>query len=499
LETKATNYKSIFKATSIFGGVQVFNILITLIRGKALAILIGTAGMGLNGLFMSGLNLIKTVSSLGIADSAIRDISKAHASGDRQAMAVTATIFNRWIWITAALGIVLTILFSPLLSQFSFSSKEHTASYMLLSLTFVFGALTGGIYALLRGTRQIKYLAQANILGAVAGLLIALPIFYFYGIKGVVPAILATAFGNYLISLFFRNKISFERIQLTWSETWVTGKPMVKLGLSLTVISLLTAAVTFALNGYISKTGTLHDLGLYNAGLSIVDGYVGMVFTAMATDYFPRLSGIIHDDVKWKQLVNEQAQLVLIILSIVLVLLISTTPILIRILLSKEFLDAKELIFWSVLAIPLKGLVWVVGFIILAKNDNKLFLIVEIIANLVILFLNMTFYKYYGLVGLGISMLVSYSISIIFMLFILKAKYDFRFSKEVYKLLFVSLFSLSLCLISIKVLGYPNAYYAETLIVLITIAYNVYELNKRMKLKEIYLNIQAKLNRNGTV
>lgn len=495
MESKTTNYKSIFKATSIFGGVQVFNILITLVRGKALAILIGTAGMGLNGLFMSGLNLIRTVSSLGIADSAIRDLSKAHASDDRELMAKTTTIFNRWIWITAALGIVLTLSLAPLLSQFSFSNKQHTVSYMLLSLTFIFGALTGGIYAMLRATRQIKYLAQANVLGGVVGLVIALPIFYFYGIKGVVPAIIATAFGTYLVSLAFRNKIKFEKAVLTWQQTWNEGKPMVVLGLSLTVIGLLTAAVAFVLNGYISKTGTLHDLGLYNAGLSIVDGYVGMVFTAMATDYFPRLSGIIGEEKKWKQLVNEQAELVLIILSMVLVLLISTTPILIRILLSKEFLDAKEFIFWSVLSIPLKGLVWVVGYIILAKGDNRLFLTVEVIANLIVLVLNIAFYKYFGLTGLGISMLVSYSLSIVFMLAILKSKYNFSFTKEVYQLLFVALLALSLCLISIKFLGYPNAYLAEVVIVILTMAYSIRELNKRMNIKEVIANIKSKISK----
>jgi O-antigen/teichoic acid export membrane protein len=495
LETKTTNYKSIFKATSIFGGVQVFNILITLIRGKALAILIGTAGMGLNGLFMSGLNLIKTVSSLGIAESAIRDLSKAHAADDRELMAKTTTIFNRWIWITAALGIVLTISFAPLLSQFSFSSKKHTLSYMLLSLTFIFAALTGGIYAMLRATRQIKYLAQANVLGGVVGLIVALPIFYFYGIQGVIPAIIATSFGTYVVSLAFRNKIKFEKAALTWSQTWNQGKPMVVLGLSLTVISLLTAAVTFAVNGYISKSGTLHDLGLYNAGLAIVDGYVGMVFTAMATDYYPRLSAMINDESKWKQLVNEQAELVLIILSIVLVLLISTTPILIRILLSKEFLDAKDFIFWSVLSIPLKGLVWVVGYIILAKADNKLFLIAEVVASMIVLVFNILFYKYFGLTGLGISMLAGYVLSITFMLTILKWKYDFTFTTEVYRLLIIALTALSLCLASIKLLGYPNAYLAEAVIVILTILYSIRELNKRMNLNEVFKNIKAKLKR----
>ena len=74
-ETKSS-YGSIMKATSIFGGVQVFNILITLIRGKFVAILIGTAGMGLNGLLLSGLNLIRTITSLGVSESAVRDIAK---------------------------------------------------------------------------------------------------------------------------------------------------------------------------------------------------------------------------------------------------------------------------------------------------------------------------------------------------------------------------------------------------------------------------------------
>jgi O-antigen/teichoic acid export membrane protein len=265
------------------------------------------------------------------------------------------------------------------------------------------------------------------------------------------------------------------------------------LGISLTVISLLAAAVAFVLNAFISKTGTLSDVGLYNAGLAIVDGYVGMVFTAMATDYFPRLSGIISDDSKWKQLVNEQAELVLIILSIVLVLLISTTPILIRILLSKEFLAAQDFIFWSVLAIPLKGLVWVTGFVVLAKGDNKLFLTIEIVANLILLGLNLFFYKFYGINGLGISMIASYVIFIIIMISVLQSKYNFRLSNDVMLLLLKAMISLALCLIFIKWLGYPNAYFAEAVIVILTIAHSIFELNKRINIKAVLASLKSKI------
>jgi O-antigen/teichoic acid export membrane protein len=492
---KATSYKSIFKATSIFGGVQVFNILVTLIRSKAVAVLIGTAGMGLNGLFMASLNLIKTISSLGVAESAVRDISKAHASGDTEHIGKTFTVFRRWIWITAALGIALTILFSPLLSKASFGSTDKTTAYILLSVTFLFGAFSGGIYTFLRGTRQIKYLAQANIIGSIVGLVVALPVFYFYGIAGVVPAIILTASGNYLVSLYFRNKVRFKKANISWSETLQLGKPMVQLGLSLTFVNLMMAAIAFALSAFISKTGNLSDLGLYNAGQAIVEGYVGMVFTAMSTDYFPRLSGVIENEKKWKQLVNEQAELVIIILSIVLVLLISTTPILIRILLSKEFLASQDFIFWAVLSIPLKGLVWVTGFVILAHGHNKLFIIYEVITGIILLGLNLIFYKFYGLAGLGISIIISYFIFTVMIIGILKAKYSFTFSNEVIALTFKSLFALSLCLASIKYLGYPNAYYAEAVIVIATISYSLYELNKRVNLKGILVYVKDKFKR----
>jgi O-antigen/teichoic acid export membrane protein len=492
---KTTSYKSIFKATSIFGGVQVFNILVTLIRSKAVAILIGTAGMGLNGLFMSSLNLIKTISSLGLSESAVRDISKAHSSGDSNHIGKTFTVFRRWIWITAALGIVITIAFSPLLSKIAFGSTKNWTSYIWLSIIFLFGALSGGIYTFLRGTRQIAYLAQANIIGAIAGLVAALPVFYFYGVDGVVPAIILTALGNYLVSLYFRGKVKFDKVYISWAETFSLGKPMVQLGLSLTLINLMTTAIAFALSAFITKTGNLSDLGLYNAAQGIVEGYVGMVFTAMATDYFPRLSAVIADDKKWKQLVNEQSELVIIILGIVLVLLISTTPILIRILLSKEFMASQDFILWAVLSIPLKGLVWVTGFVILAKGHNKLFLIVEVITNLILLGLNLLAYHFYGLTGLGISIIISYFIFTIIMVVVLKSKYGFNFSNDVIILTIKGLLALSLCLACIKLLGYPNAYYAQAVIVLITISYSLYELNKRVNLKGILLYVKDKIKR----
>jgi O-antigen/teichoic acid export membrane protein len=475
-----TSYGSIMKATSIFGGVQVFNILVTLIRGKFVAILIGTAGMGLNGLLLSGLTLIRTITSLGVPESAVKNIAAAHNSDDPTKIRTIYQVFRRLIWFTAFLGVLATVVFSPLLSKFAFKNYEHTTSFLWLSVTFVFGALSGGIYTLLRGTRQLKYLAQANIIGSFVGLVVALPIFYFYGIKGVVPAIILTAFANYLVSLYFTKKIKFESIAVSWPETLTIGKPIVQLGLSLTLVSILSAAVAFALSAFISGTGSLSDVGLYNAGNTIVGGYVGMVFTAMSTDYFPRLAGVIHDDSKWKQLVNEQAELVLIILGIVLILLLATSPLLIRLLLSKEFLASNDFIRWAVLAIPLKALVWVLNYIVLAKGNNKLFLTIEITANIIVLSFNILFYHLLGLKGLGISLSISYLISTVGLFLILRSKYQFWFSKNVLQLLLVNMLLMVLCLFCSHYFIFPYNYITQVLLVMVTLVFNANQLNKRI-------------------
>ena len=50
-----SSYRQIMKATSIFGGVQVFQIFFQVIRSKFIAVLIGPVGMGIVGLLTSTL------------------------------------------------------------------------------------------------------------------------------------------------------------------------------------------------------------------------------------------------------------------------------------------------------------------------------------------------------------------------------------------------------------------------------------------------------------
>lgn len=488
----ATGYRAVLKATSIFGGVQIFNIILSLVRGKILAVLIGTAGMGLNGLLISSLTLITKASSLGLNESAVRDISSANHSKDTRKISYIYTVFKHWIWLTAILGVILTLTFAPLLSKIAFDDTSHTKYFILLASTFIFSALTGGVYTLLRGLRKIKDLARANISGSVAGLLIAIPFFYFFGIDGVVPAIIGSSIATFLVSIYFNRKVKIKREVLSIKETFRGGRQMVNLGLILTISSLLDAGVKFFLSAYISKTGGLDDLGIYNAGYSIMAGYVGMVFTAMGTDYFPRLSEVIDNPDKWKVIVNQQAETVLLILGPILTFILLSSPILIKILLSSEFLPSLGYLIWASTSILLRGIIWTSGFIIIAKGDKKIYLFTEIAAQIYLLSFNLLLYKLYGTDGLGMAMTISYIVAAIVIYYVLKLRYNFVMSKATYQLLWKFLVLIISTVLIIVIFDYPFAYYVGGFTFIISLVISIKGLILRIDLMQMIKNFRSR-------
>ena len=66
-QTKENSYSHVLKYTSIFGGVQGINIIMSLVRNKIVAHLLGPAGMGLVSLFNTSVNFISQATNLGIA------------------------------------------------------------------------------------------------------------------------------------------------------------------------------------------------------------------------------------------------------------------------------------------------------------------------------------------------------------------------------------------------------------------------------------------------
>ena len=414
-----SSYRQIMRATSIFGGVQVFQIIIGIIRSKFIAVLLGPAGMGLAGLLQAGTSMITGLTNFGISSSAIKNISAAQAEGDEEKVGKVIAVFRRLVWATGLLGFLVTLVLSSYLSQITFGNKDYTRAFALLSITLLINQISAGQDVLLRAMRQVKFIAISSLMGSVLGLLATIPLYYIYGIDGIVPALIIASFTSLLLTWYFSAKLSFNKVKVDFSTVILEGKEMLIMGIMISLSGIITIASSYLVRICISNYGSFHDVGLYNAGFAIVNTYVGMIFTAMTTDYYPKLSGVAHDLKKMNQAINQQAEIAIFIMSPFILIFIVFIKSVILILYSESFLPINKMVLFAVTGMLFKAISWSIATLFLAKGTSKIFFWNEVLANVYLLALNLAGYYWYGLTGLGLSFLVSYADDVSFVFLII--------------------------------------------------------------------------------
>ncbi len=487
-----TSYRQLLKATSLFGGVQVFQILIGIIRTKFVAVLLGTTGVGIMGLLNAPLQLILSVTGLGISYSAVRDIAQAHGYEDQTRVSTAIIILRRWSWVTGVVGALATIALAPYLSIWTFGNKDYTWAFIWLSLILILQSVSKGQNSVLQGSRKLKDMARSGVIGSVVGLLTSVPLFYWFGLKGIVPAMIISALTALLLSWYYSSKVSVGDIRLTWKATYKSGLGMVKLGLFMTVAGFIASFSTYVLNAFISNIGGVEQVGFYNAGWGVIGQYTGIIFSAMATDYFPRLAAVQEDNDKVKNLVQQQGVTALLMMSPLLSILIVAMPLVVRILYTPAFEPVVMFASLTLLGIQFKAISWAMGYVYLAKGNGSLFLKIEVIAGILILLFNLVFYKFFGLNGLGISFTASYFLSILISYIILKINYNFKFSNEFYRIAILTNGFVVLSFLTVFIDNIALRYVTGIVVVSVATGASIYKLNKLMDLKSLISN---KLNK----
>lgn len=444
-ETKS-DYRSIFKATSLFGGVKVFTILISIVRSKIVAILIGTTGVGIVGLFTSGTSLIQSITQLGLSQSAVRDVSEANGSGDQARVNRIVTVLRKLVWFTGLLGMLCVMAFSPLLSKTSFGNYDYTLSFIFLSVILLFNQLNGGQHVLLQGTHRLKYLARSSVLGSLLGLVICVPLYYWLGVKGIVPNLILGSFTAMLLSWYFSRKVPYEPVKVTFKEVIHEGGQMLKMGIAMSVSGVLVALSAYILRSFINRQGGIDEVGLFQAGFAIMTTYVGLVFSAMGTDYYPRLSAVNKDNEKCKVIMNQQGEVGILILAPLILACIVFVPWIVRILYSEKFLGANDYIIWAACGMLFKMASWAISFIFIAKGESKLFMINETAVNIYSLGFQILGYWLLGLKGIGIGYALTFLCYFLQVYIISHKRYGFSFSSDFNKVFLLQLLLLAVCM-----------------------------------------------------
>lgn len=439
MEDEKKSYQQVMKATSLFGGVQVLRILVTIIRSKVMAALLGPEGVGISNLLTRPLQLITTATQLGLDKSAVKEISSQYKHGEEAQAYRMIAILKRLVWITAIIGAVFTIVFSGVLSKFTFDSYEYTYTFMWLGLAVVFNQLAMSNLAVLQGLRKLAFLAKANIYGAIAGLLVTIPLYYYFKLDGILPAIVATSGFVFFFAYFFAKRTVKAHASVTNSVVLSEGKPMIKLGLALSFSSIIGLTVAYFILVFVRTKGGEIEAGFYGAGIVILNTYVGLIFNAMSTDYYPRLAAVCDDLKAVVKTVFEQAFIAILLITPIVIIFIAFAPLLITLLYSAEFEPSVSLVRWGIVGMLFKAVSWSIGYVIIAKGDSKLFTKTAIGFNSVLLLLNVIGYHYWGLEGIGVSLLVYFVIHYIGVCILTYYRYGFKMKTEFYPVFLICL------------------------------------------------------------
>ncbi len=396
-----TSHRQIFKSSAIVGGASAITMVIGIVKVKVLAVLLGPSGVGLMGLYQNIMGMASTLSGCGVATSGVRQLA---ASGND---ANTLALVRRVLWISnlclGLIGMIVLWLLKEPVAQWVFGNTDHAGAVAWLALGVFLSLVAGSQTALLQGLRRIGDLARVNVYGALLGATVGIAAVYFLKEEGIIWFVLAAPAVSILVAWHYASRLPRTPAPYDWLIIHQQWQAMLKLGVPLMIASLFTLATQLIARSIILRDLGLEASGYFQAVWTISMTYIAFVLGAMAKDFYPRLSEAIGDHERAGRLVNEQAEMALLLAGPVLLGMITFAPWVIHLLYAESFSPAAEVLRWQILGDIIKVASWPMGFIILAMGRGSIFIVTEMIWNVTYIATLTLGLGDYGLVAAGFS------------------------------------------------------------------------------------------------
>ena len=430
-----SSYRRILKNSSIIGGSSVANVGIGLIRTKVLALLLGPVGVGVASLYTGFLNTAGTLATMGLGTVGTRQIAESFSREDTRAVAVAR---RAMFWGTLALAVaaMLAIWFLRyLLASLVFGSTAYAPALGWLAIGVGMLVAAASQSALLQGMYRIGDLARVTVSAATINTVLGIVFIWKWGEHGLIGYVLVGPLATFAVGYYFVSRLPRSgKHPIAWSEVTREWSALLRLGVAYVGGGLAATLTQLWIRIFVGKALGRGSLGEYQASWTISMYYVSFILTAMASDYYPRLTGVIRDHPSARRLANEQSEIALLLSTPVFVGMMATAPWVMHLLYSSQFAPAVVLLRWQVLGDVLKVASWPLGFVILAAGDGKTFFWSECVTNLLTALLIVTLAPVVGLRITGMAYLATYIFYLPLVYWLARRRIAFAWSRPVYRL-----------------------------------------------------------------
>ncbi len=431
----ASSYRRILKNSSIIGGSSVARVGIGLIRTKVLALILGPAGVGIASLYSGFLNTAGALATMGLGTVGTRQIAEAFSKEDAHAMAVARRAMLWGTLLLAAAAMLAVWSLRSILARLVLGSSSYASAIGWLALGVGLLVAAAAQSALLQGMYRIGDLARVTVWAAVLNAALGIASLWKWGEHGLIGYALAGAFASPVVGYFYVSRLpKAEEHAVAWSEIAKEWSALLRLGVAYVGGGLSLTLTQLWIRVFLGKSLGQAALGQYQAAWTVSTYYITFILTAMATDYYPRLTAVIHDRDGACRLVNEQSEVALLLSTPVFVAMMAMAPLAMRLLYSAQFAPAVVVLRWQVLGDVLKVASWPLGFVMLAAGNGKAFFWSESVTNLLTAVLVVLLTPLVGLRITGIAYLATYSFYLPLVYWLARRHAAFRWSRSVSRL-----------------------------------------------------------------
>jgi antigen flippase len=403
--------KRILWATATVGLSSIMVVALGAVRYKFIAIEVGAPGVGLLGILTSAANFGVILFSLGMNTSGVQATAAAAVDG-----VMFQRVRSALLTASSSLGVlggIVVVVLGLTLGSHLLPDDADPAIMVALGVALAAMVISGAQIALLNGMGRVKSLAICNTFGALVGTIVTIGALQLSGHAGVIAALAAAPLATLACSTWFVIREPKAASRPTPGQWWPELRGLITLGGVVMFGLLLTSGTQLLIRVWIEQGQGLTAAGHFQASWTITSMYLGFVLTALAVEYYPRISAQVQDLRILNKSVDDQVRIALLLGGPVLLWMIVLAPFVLHLLYAEDFQAATDLLRLQLLGDLFKIVGWAVAFLLLARKARGAFFIGELSFNVGYLALGIPLGSQGGLTGLGVAYAGAYALYVL--------------------------------------------------------------------------------------
>lgn len=399
--------------TTFFSGVSTsVSLVCRLITNKIVAVYLGTNGMFLLGQLKDLINIGQITGSLGTGNGIIKYVA-SYKEDQKQLSSFLNTGLKLHIYFSL-LVCILTLIFKDFISNYLFHDLKYTNAITLLAFSFITLSLHSFFMAIFNGLKKIKTYITINIISTIIASALVIIFVLKFKIIGAFYALVLSQFLGFTISVLFIRKLNLLSLKNISSKLDKTHfKNLTKFSYMAIAAPVCMIGATLFIRFFLNDNLGSDYAGSWEGMWRISAIYIMFLTTTFKFYLLPTFS-----EITGKSLRKEVFKVWTLSIPTIIVITLAVyllKDIIIPLLFSKEFILINTILLFHLLGDAIKINSWVLGNILIAKANTKVFIVFQIGWAVIFCSLSVILTKNQGFVGVSIAYFLTYVLHFIAM------------------------------------------------------------------------------------